>query len=54
MKFSIRLTIINAFAALMCAMVWANTASAAEPAKKRDMIYYGEREFCLRLLNNAD
>lgn len=41
-------------AALLGAAVWHGAVLAAEPAKKRDMFYYGEREFCLRLLNNAD
>lgn len=44
----------NAMAALLCTSVWYGAAQAAEPAKKRDMYYSGEREFCLHLLHNAD
>jgi len=54
MKILIRLAIINTITALLCAMVWANTAQGAEPARKRDMYYSGERNFCLHLLNNPD
>ena len=40
--------------ALLCAAVWHGPAQAAGPAKKRDLYYSGEREFCLRLLINAN
>lgn len=49
-----RSVMANAMTALLCASVWHGPAQAAEPTKKRDMFYYGEREFCLSLLNNAD
>ena len=43
-----------AIAALLGAAVWHGGAQAADPVPNYMLYYTGEREFCLRLLKNAD